>query len=136
MFAVFDIAHSSPSGFEDANQLSIVPVKIVAAIKVIITFLSECCSRGRDACFEFSISGRAFLTKIRIVKVISPSARPIARCMGCMSMAKVFNGSSDIPEKVVSRTTPNAPICSATMQAVTLAIIIRRWDALSPAILR
>ena len=56
--------------------------------------------------------------------VISPSTRPIARCIGCMIAQNTPKGMSAIPERLVSTTTENAPSWSVTMQPMTEAAMI------------
>ena len=78
-------------------------------------------------------SGRESWTNTSTAAVMSPSTSPIARWIGCISAQKAPNGSSVIPDRLVSSTTENAPSCRVITQPSIEAAMMRALSALLPS---
>ena len=129
-------AHSSPSGLPLANRLSPPPTTSATIARIPTVALSErlgCSIPDAASLTSRRSSGRESKTKQSTADVISPSIRPIARWIGCISPMNAPNGSSVIPDRLVSSTTEKAPSCSVTTHPMMDAAIMRLRSALLPS---
>ena len=78
-------------------------------------------------------SGRELWMNTRTADVMSPSMRPIARWIGCISAMNAPNGSSVMPDRLVSMTTDRAPNCKVTTHPIIDAAMMRARSADLPS---
>ncbi len=102
------MAHSNPSGLEDAIKDKTPPINTEATKSGITTFFNDIIVLVSLETFSI-VLGLAVQTKDITVAEIIPSTTPIARCIGCIKATKVEKGNSVFPEKKVCNTTLKAP---------------------------